>query len=164
MPAETSVYDMLFDRILESEFDAIQLTHVKTASFLWSYLHSSPLIQKFLLPHSLIHLNGSFASYMNEFSPKARKNRHREIRRVSTTLRQVLTKFSEFFVCWIRMPSFSQESSRQDRVATTIGNSVDPQHPCFCRFSGAFRFFKSRSLRFICILPQAAFPEWTPAC
>jgi len=85
-------------------------------------------------------------------------------RRVSTTLRQVLTKFSEFFVCWIRVPSFPQEISRQDRVATTIGNSVDPQHPRFCRFSGAFRFFKSRSLRFICILPQAAFPEWIPAC
>lgn len=90
MPAETSVYDMLFDRILESEFDAIQLTHVKTASFLWSYLHSSPLIQRFfsfynpwsVLPHSLIHLNGSFASYMNEFSPKARKNRLREIKRL----------------------------------------------------------------------------------
>src|SRR5208283_5181176 len=85
-------------------------------------------------------------------------------RRVSTTLRQVLTKFSEVFVCWIRVPSFPQEISRQDRLATTIGNSVDPQHPRFCRFSGAFRFFKSRSLRFICILPQAVFPEWTPAC
>jgi len=24
----------------------------------------------------------------------------------------------------------------------TIGSSVDPQHPRFCRFSGAFRFFK----------------------
>jgi hypothetical protein len=87
-----------------------------------------------------------------------------ELRRVSTTLRQVLTKFSEFFVCWIRVPSFPQEISRQDRLATTIGNSVDPQHPRFCRFSGAFRFFKSRLLRFICILPQAAFPEWKPAC
>lgn len=90
MPAETSVYDMLFDRILESEFDAIQLTHVKTASFLWSYLHSSPLIRKFfsfytpwgVLPHSLIHLNGSFASYMNKFSSKERKNRLREIKRL----------------------------------------------------------------------------------
>jgi hypothetical protein len=29
-------------------------------------------------------------------------------RRVSTTLRQVLTKFSEFFMCWIRVPSFPQ--------------------------------------------------------
>ena len=83
---------------------------------------------------------------------------------MSTTLRQVLTKFSEFFVGWIRVSSFPQEISRQDRLATTIGNSVDPRHPRFCRCSGAFRFFKSRSLRFICILRQAAFPEWTPAC
>jgi GNAT acetyltransferase-like protein/PilZ domain-containing protein len=90
MPAETSVYDMLFGRILESEFDAIQLSHVKTASFLWSYLHSSPLIQKFFsfytqsgpLPHPLIRLNGSFAGYMNKFSPKVRKNRLREIKRL----------------------------------------------------------------------------------
>jgi hypothetical protein len=90
MPAETSVYDMLFGRILESEFDAIQLSHVKSASFLWSYLHSSPLIQKFFrfytqsgpLPHPLIRLNGSFADYMNKFSPKARKNRYREIKRL----------------------------------------------------------------------------------
>jgi hypothetical protein len=90
LPAETSVYDMLFGRILESEFDAIQLSHVKTASFLWSYLRSSPLIQKFFyfhtqsgpLPHPLIHLNGSFEGYMNKFSPKARYNRLREIKRL----------------------------------------------------------------------------------
>ena len=86
MPAETSFYDMLFDRILESEFDVIQLSHVKTPSFLWSYLRSSPMIREcfsFYTPwgvssHSLIHLSGSFASYMNKFSPKARKNRRRE--------------------------------------------------------------------------------------
>ncbi|HXM97453.1 MAG TPA: GNAT family N-acetyltransferase [Candidatus Dormibacteraeota bacterium] len=90
MPAETSVYDMLFSRILESEFDAIKLSHVKTASFLWSYLHSSPLIQKFFsfytpsgpLPHPLIRLNGSFADYMNQFSSKARKNRLREMKKL----------------------------------------------------------------------------------
>jgi len=33
-------------------------------------------------------------------------------RRVSTTLRQVLTKFSEFFVCWIRVPSIQSPSCR----------------------------------------------------
>jgi hypothetical protein len=37
---------------------------------------------------------------------------------------------------------FSQEISRQDRLATTIANSVDPQHPRFCPSSGAFRFSK----------------------
>jgi hypothetical protein len=92
MPAEAPMYDKLFGRILESEPDAIQLSHVKTASFLWSYLSSSPLIQKFFsfytqwgpLPHSLIHLKGSFASYMNRFSSKARKNRLHEIKRMQT--------------------------------------------------------------------------------
>jgi hypothetical protein len=90
MPAETSLYDLLFGRILESEFDAIQLRYVKTASLLWSYLRSSPLIQKSFsfytqgspLPHPLIRLNGSFAGYMNRFSPKVRKNRLREIKRL----------------------------------------------------------------------------------
>jgi len=74
-------------------------------------------------------------------------------RRVSTTLRQVLTKFSEFFVCWIRVPSFPREISLQDRLATTIGDSVDPQHSRFCRFSGAFRFSKVARCCFICIVP-----------
>jgi len=90
MPAETSFYDMLLDRILQAEFDVIQLSHVKSPSFLWSYLRSSPMIQEFfsfytpwgVSSHSLIHLSGSFASYMNKFSPKARKNRRREIRRL----------------------------------------------------------------------------------
>ncbi len=87
LPAETSVYDMLFDRILKSECDAIQLDHVKTSSFLWNYVHSSSLIQKFFrsdttsrpLPHPMIHLNGSFAGYMNRFS-KSRKDRFREMK------------------------------------------------------------------------------------
>jgi len=59
-------------------------------------------------------------------------------RSVSTTLRQALTKFSEFFMCWV----FRKEISRQDRLATTIANSVDPQHPSFCPSSNAFRFSK----------------------
>ncbi len=37
---------------------------------------------------------------------------------------------------------FPQEISRQDRLATTIGNSVDPQHPRFWHSFGAFRFSK----------------------
>src|SRR5712692_1231774 len=67
-------------------------------------------------------------------------------RRVSTTLRQVLTEFSEFFMCWV----FYKEISRQDRLATTIANSVDPQHPRFCPSSGAFRFSKVDRSDFIC--------------
>ena len=89
IPDEEPLYDLLFDQVLKSEFDAIQLSHVRTASFLWSYLSSSPLIRRFFsfytqdgpLPHPLIHLNGSFESYMKKFSAKARKNRLREIRK-----------------------------------------------------------------------------------
>ena len=88
MPPEMSLHDMLFGRILESEFDAIQLSHVKTASFLWSYLRNSPLIrERFSLcapwgvfSHSLVDLSGSFESYISKFSAKARKNRRREIK------------------------------------------------------------------------------------
>src|SRR5215475_1168860 len=49
------------------------------------------------------------------------------LRRVSTTLRQVLAKFSEFFICWV----FHREISRQDRLETAIGSSVDTPHPRF---------------------------------
>jgi hypothetical protein len=42
------------------------------------------------------------------------------LRRVPTTLRQVLAKFSEFCVCWV----FRKEISRQDRVGTTIADVV----------------------------------------
>jgi hypothetical protein len=90
LPAETTVYDMLFARILESKFDAIQFVHAKTESLFWSYLQTSPVIQKFFrlyiesgpLPRLSIRLNGSFESYMKKFSPKARKNRLREIKRL----------------------------------------------------------------------------------
>jgi hypothetical protein len=90
MPAETSLYDRLFGQLLDSTPDAIQLSHVKTASFLWNYLHGSTLVRKHFsfytqvgaLPHPLIRLTGSFASYINKFSPKARKNRLREIKRL----------------------------------------------------------------------------------
>ncbi|HEY1470883.1 MAG TPA: GNAT family N-acetyltransferase [Candidatus Acidoferrum sp.] len=90
LPAETSLYDTLFTQILQSSPDAIQLSHVRTSSFLWSYLHSSTLIQKHFslyslwgpLPHPVIHLTGSYESYINKFSPKARKNRLREIKRL----------------------------------------------------------------------------------
>jgi hypothetical protein len=37
---------------------------------------------------------------------------------------------------------FPQDISRQDRLATPISNSVDPQHPPFCRSSSTFRFSK----------------------
>ncbi len=82
------------------------------------------------------------------------------IRRVSTTLRQVLAKFNEFFICWV----FHKEISRQDALGTTQARSVDPQHPRFCPSSSAFRFSKLDRCGFIWLLPQAAVPEWKPAC
>jgi len=50
-------------------------------------------------------------------------------------LRQVLTEFSELF-------NFHQEISRQDRLATTIADSVDPQHPHFFSPQAGFAFPK----------------------
>jgi hypothetical protein len=47
---------------------------------------------------------------------------------------------SFFFRCLF--PVFHKEISRQDRLATTIANSVDPQHPRFCPSSSAFCFSK----------------------
>jgi hypothetical protein len=88
LPARECVYDMLFDQILKSEFDAIHMNSVKTESILWSYLHRSPLIRKSFRyysrrgtsAHLLIHLAGSFDDYMKKFSAKTRKNRYREIK------------------------------------------------------------------------------------
>jgi hypothetical protein len=80
------------------------------------------------------------------------------IRRVSTTLRQVLAKFSEFFMCWV----FHKEISLQDRLGTTIVSLVDPQHP---RFFPPQAGFQSRSLLAADrLLPQAAVPEWKSVC
>jgi GNAT acetyltransferase-like protein len=88
LPASETVYDMLFDQVLTSDFDAIHMNALKTDSFLWGYLHRSPLIRKSFRyysrrgtsPHLLIQLNGSFDNYMKKFSAKTRKNRYREIK------------------------------------------------------------------------------------
>lgn len=90
MPEETSLYDALFTQLLQSAPHAIELSHVRTASFLWNYLHCSDVIQRSFslysqfgpLTHPLIHLTGSFESYIGKFSPKARKNRLREIKKL----------------------------------------------------------------------------------
>ena len=63
----------------------------------------------------LITLSGNFAAVLH--SPNV-KEMH-EARRVSTTFGQVLTKFSEFLF-------FRRESSRQDRLESTIANPGDP--------------------------------------
>ena len=59
-------------------------------------------------------------------------------RRVSTTLRQMAIKFSEFLLRWV----FQKEISRQDRQGTTIANAVNPQHPHFFIPQAHFRFPK----------------------
>jgi ribosomal protein S18 acetylase RimI-like enzyme len=90
MPAEGSTYDMLIDQVLRSEFDAIVMSHVKTESFLWNYLRTSPLIREWFwcysrtapLPHLLIRLDGTFEGYMQKFSAKIRWTRLREIKQL----------------------------------------------------------------------------------
>lgn len=103
LPASESVYDMLFNQILTSDFDAIHMNSLKTESFLWTYLHHSPLISRFFryysrrgtTPHLLIHLSGSFDSYMKKFSAKTRKNRYREIKRLGERGEVQLVRVSE---------------------------------------------------------------------
>jgi len=59
-----------------------------------------------------------------------------------------LLSFLLFF--FLPLLVFQKEISRQDRLPTTIGNAVDPQHPRFCRSSSVFRFSKIDRCRFIC--------------
>jgi len=85
---EEEFYDHLFAQLLSRKLDAIYLNSVRPETLLWRYLRNSPLIQKAFhfyspggpLPHFLIHISGSFDSYMKRFSPKTRKNRLREIK------------------------------------------------------------------------------------
>lgn len=91
IPAEESAYDALFREILKTPFDAIFMNYVRTDSFLWNYLHSSSFVQKSFRyfskrgpePHLLARLDGSFESYMQKFSAKTRKNRLREIKKLT---------------------------------------------------------------------------------
>ena len=87
IPAEKSAYNMLFEEILKSDFDAVHIPGLKTEAFAWNYVRHSPLIRRRFWyqiprqpsPHLLIRLDGTFDSYMNRLSPKTRKNRLREI-------------------------------------------------------------------------------------
>ena len=90
MPEEEAAYDRLIGQILHSDVDAIYMENVKIGSFLWNDLRHSALIRRGFrvhtkgkpFPHLLIRLDGTFESYLKRFSPKARKNRLREIRRL----------------------------------------------------------------------------------
>jgi Acetyltransferase (GNAT) domain len=104
LPASEAVYDMMFDQILTSDFDAIHMSSLKTESFLWGYLHNSPLVRRFFRyysrgtsPHLLIHLNESFDNYMSKFSAKTRKNRYREIKQLRERGEVQLVRVSEAY-------------------------------------------------------------------
>src|SRR5215468_7347332 len=58
-------------------------------------------------------------------------SRYQPLRRVSTTLRQVLREFSEFLFL-VPIPGFCQKISCQEAARATIASSLDPQHPGFC--------------------------------
>ena len=64
-----------------------------------------------------------------------------QLRSSCSTLRQVLTKFSEFFIFGLSLV-FHRKISRQERLRATIPDPIDLQHPPFCLSSSAFRFSK----------------------
>jgi hypothetical protein len=88
VPAETAAYDTLIEQIAKAKSDAVYVNNIRTDSFFWKYLHSSPLIDRSFkfyrrkepAPHLLIRLEGTFENYMKKFTAKTRKNRFREIR------------------------------------------------------------------------------------
>lgn len=90
LPAEASAYDMLFEQMLTSDFDAIFMNYVKADSFLWKYLHDSPIIKRSFRfysrrgpePHLLIRMSGTFDDYMQKFSAKSRNTRLRKIKKL----------------------------------------------------------------------------------
>jgi len=51
-----------------------------------------------------------------------------------------IQQFSSSFLSLCLSPAFHNEISRQDRLETTIANSIDPLHPRFCPSSCAFPF------------------------
>jgi hypothetical protein len=88
VPAEAAAYDTVVQEILRAKPDAVYVNNIRTDSFFWSYLQSSPLIGRWFkfyrrkepTPHLLIRLEGTFENYMKKFTAKTRKNRFREIR------------------------------------------------------------------------------------
>src|SRR5258707_10901706 len=79
------------------------------------------------------------------------------IRRVSTTLRQVLTEFSELFSFPPRNFSPGSPSNDDRRLGRPTAS------PLFLS-SSAFRFSKVDRRCFICLRLQTAVSEWKPVC
>lgn len=92
IPSEESAYDAVFHAIVQdaSVIDAVFLEEVPLDSFLWKYLHESPVIRNsFSLyhpeppsPHPLLRFEGTFEEYMGKFSSKHRKNLNREMKKL----------------------------------------------------------------------------------
>ncbi len=92
MPEKWAVCDMLWKEViaLAPTFDAIYLESIRVDSVLWRYINDSPLIKQWFyvysvaepFGHSFIRVAGSFAEYMRKFSPKTRKNRLREVKKL----------------------------------------------------------------------------------
>lgn len=82
------------------------------------------------------------------------------VRRVSTTLRQVPTKFSEFFL----VLGFVQENFAPGSPSNDDRQLGRPIAFPFLPFLKRISLLQSGSLRFLLALPQEAAPEWKPAC
>ena len=64
------------------------------------------------------HSDTQFRALTKQFADEESSEAQHDERRVSTTLRQVLTGFSELFMCWIRaLPFFGQKFSLPKGIA-----------------------------------------------
>jgi hypothetical protein len=88
-PEDECAYDMLFAKLAGTDgFHTVFLDGIPVDSFLWKYLHTSPLIRRsFLLyepappsPHPILRFRGTFEDYMQKYSSKHRKNLMRSVR------------------------------------------------------------------------------------
>lgn len=87
---DEKAYDALFGKLgaAGGEFDTLFLEGLPVESYLWKYLHSSPLIRASFVayepvapsPHPVLRIQGSFEEYMGKFSSKHRKNLTRSVR------------------------------------------------------------------------------------
>ena len=90
-PEDNSAYEMLFRHLSaqKERFDALYLDNVPTDSFLWKFLETNPQVHKALTRYVperpaarlLLHLEGSFESYMARFSSKHRQTLRRKVRK-----------------------------------------------------------------------------------
>jgi CelD/BcsL family acetyltransferase involved in cellulose biosynthesis len=92
LPDEDAAYDLVFRELAKpgSGYDTVFLEDVPIDSYLWGYLHRSPLIRSSFLtyepdrpsPRLLIRVEGTFDEYMGKFSGKHRKNLLREVKKL----------------------------------------------------------------------------------